>query len=105
MGGKKTEPYFLTSPLLFLLYIFYLLFTFPACTSLLPSLSITSLFPSAAFSVCFPACNAAHRTSTRSQEHAKYVPTPLRHVVMFSKSCVENKAAWSQVSRRRPEKV
>lgn len=47
----------------------------------------------------FPAGNATHRTSTRSQEHTKYVPTPgFLHVVMFSKSCAANKAAWSQVS-------
>lgn len=32
-------------------------------------------------------CSAAHRTSTRSQEHTKYVPTCFQHVVTFSKSC------------------
>ncbi len=45
----------------------------------------------------FPSCSAAHRTSTRAQEHAKYVPTRFLHVVMFSKSCAANKAAWSHV--------
>lgn len=53
----------------------------------------------------FPEHSAAHRTSTRSQEHGKYVPTQFWHAVMFSKSCAANRAAWSQVSRRQPEEV
>lgn len=39
-------------------------------------------FPMALSVFGFP---AAHRTSTRSQEHAKYVPTQFLHVVIFSK--------------------
>lgn len=34
MGGQKPELYFLTSPLLFLLYAYHLSFTFPPCFSL-----------------------------------------------------------------------
>lgn len=53
----------------------------------------------------FPECNVAQRTSTRSQERDNYVPTQFQHAVMFSRSCVANRAGWSKVSRGRPEEA
>lgn len=101
-GGKKPELCFLPSPLLFLLYTFC---HFPSLCQALTLSPLLHCFPVPLSLFGFPSCSATHRTSTRSQEHAKYVPTRLLHVVMFSKSCAANKAAMSQISRRRPEEV
>lgn len=93
LGRKKSQPQFLTSS-----------------SSIFHSLSLAlspllHCFPILLSLFGFPASGAAHRTSTRSQEHGKYAPTRFGHVVMFSKSCVANKALRRQVSRRRPEEV
>ena len=57
------------------------------------------------FKYCFHCLAAAHWTSTRSQEHTKYLSTRFLHVVMFSESCIANKSCWCQVSGRRPEET
>lgn len=105
-GRKETRASFPHHPLLFL-YTFYLSFTFPSCFSLSPSLSpLLHCFPMLLSLFGFPACSAAHRTSTRSQEHAKYVPTRFRHVVIFSKSCAaKTRQLWAVVGRGRPGEV
>lgn len=62
LGHGRTE----TGALFPYLFLLHLSFTFSPCFSLSPS-PLLHCFPMLAF----PECTATHRTSTRSQEHAK----------------------------------
>lgn len=98
-GRKETRALFphLSPPL----YISHSLSLLTVSHPLSLSLSITSLFPNGSFSVWL-SCGTPdlHPVSGTRQVRAYPVPT-CRHIFQIR----YNKAAWSQVSGRRPEEV
>lgn len=88
-GRKETRALFPhLSPPLPPLYILSLIYFASLFQALAPSLSpLLHCFPMALSLFGFPAHSAAHRTSTRSQEHAKYVPT---RFLQYMSSCFPN---------------